>query len=252
MLEFKNITAACQHQIILKNISITVPTGEITCIVGPNGCGKTTLVQCLYGISKVIEGTILLNGCDFLKLSYKERAKQLSFLPQVRQIIPTLPVKTLVEHGRFPYLGFARKKQKTDIDIVNQVMDFTQTTPYSNMSADALSGGIRQQVFFAMNLAQNCDTIVLDEPTTYLDINRQHKFYEDICTLKQQGKTILLVIHDLSYAVRIADYLIVMDNRKIAAQGKPEILLEQHVIENVFHVKCKHFKDEEGEYFLFL
>jgi len=120
------------------------------------------------------------------------------------------------------------------------------------MSADTLSGGIRQQVFFAMNLAQNCDTIVLDEPTTYLDINRQHKFYEDICTLKQQGKTILLVIHDLSYAVRIADYLIVMDNRKIAAQGKPEILLKQHVIENVFHVKCKHFKDEEGEYFLFL
>ena len=116
-----------------------------------------------------------------------------------------------MEHGRFPYLGFARKKQKTDIDIVNQVMDFTQTTLYSNMSADTLSGGIRQQVFFAMNLAQNCDTIVLDEPTTYLDINRQHKFYEDICTLKQKGKTILLVIHDLSYAVRIADYLIVMD-----------------------------------------
>ena len=94
MLEFKNITASCQNQIILKNISMTVPTGEITCIVGPNGCGKTTLVQCLYGISKVTEGTILLNGCDFLRLSYKERAKQLSFLPQVRQIIPTLPVKT--------------------------------------------------------------------------------------------------------------------------------------------------------------
>lgn len=252
MLEFKNVTAAYGHTIILENISITVPTGEITCIIGPNGCGKTTLLQCLYGISKVIKGTILLDGCDFLQLSYNERAKQVSFLPQVRQIIPTLCVHTLVEHGRFPYLGFARKKQQIDIDIVNQVMDFTQTTPYSDMNTDTLSGGIRQQVFFAMNLAQTCDTIVLDEPTTYLDINRQRKFYEDINQLKRQGKTILLVLHDLAQAVRIADNLIVMDNRKIAAQGKSDVLLKQHIIENVFHVKCKHFTDEEGEYYLFL
>ena len=112
MLEFKNITASCQHQIILKNISITVPTGEITCIIGPNGCGKQRLYNVFMEYQKVIEGTILLNGYDFfLQLSYRERAKQLSFFPQVRQIIPTLPVKTLVEHGRFPYLGFARKQK---------------------------------------------------------------------------------------------------------------------------------------------
>jgi len=252
MLEFKNVTVACQRNVILKNISLTVPTGEITCIIGPNGCGKTTLVQCLDGVSKVTEGKILLDHTDYLKLSYRERAKRIAFLPQVRQNIPTLPVKTLVEHGRFPYLGFTRKKQQTDIDIINQVMDFTHITPYANFYTDTLSGGMRQQVYFAMILAQTCNTIVLDEPTTYLDIQHQRAFYHDIQMLKLEGKTILLVLHDLSAAIQIADNIIVMENRKIAACGKPSILLKQHIIEKIFHVQCKHFKDQEGDYYLFI
>ena len=103
MLEFRNVSVSCQHTPILNDISLTFRDGEITTILGPNGCGKTTLVQCLNGVSTVTAGQIFLNGQDFLKISPKERAREISLLPQVRTIIPAIPVKMLVEHGRFPY-----------------------------------------------------------------------------------------------------------------------------------------------------
>ena len=168
MLEFRNVSVSCQHTPILNDISLTFRDGEITTILGPNGCGKTTLVQCLNGASTVTAGQIFLNGQDFLKISPKERAREISLLPQVRTIIPAIPVKMLVEHGRFPYLGFSRRKSKEDTEIVNRAMEFTHISQYADQYVDTLSGGIRQRVFFAMVLAQDCDYIVLDEPTTYL------------------------------------------------------------------------------------
>ena len=114
------------------DISLTFRGGEITTILGPNGCGKTTLVQCLNGASTVTAGQIFLNGQDFLKISPKERAREISLLPQVRTIIPAIPVKMLVEHGRFPYLGFSRRKSKEDTEIVNRAMEFTHISQYAD------------------------------------------------------------------------------------------------------------------------
>lgn len=251
MLEFLNVSVSCGHTPILKDISVSFPTGKITAIVGPNGCGKTTLLQCLNGVSKVTSGSILLDGQDFLELSIKTRAQHLSFLPQVRTIIPVLPVKTLVEHGRFPHLGFSRRKTAEDTRLVEQAMQFAGVYDYRDHYVDTLSGGIRQRVFFAMVLAQNCDIIVLDEPTTYLDLQGQREFLNMLPVLKGQGKTIILVLHDLAQAIGVSDRLIVMDDKKIAATGTPEECLQQHVIEDVFHVQCKKFSDSEGEYYFF-
>lgn len=147
MLEFRNVSVSCQHTPILYDISLTFRGGEITTILGPNGCGKTTLVQCLNGASTVTAGQIFLNGQDFLKISPKERAREISLLPQVRTIIPAIPVKMLVEHGRFPYLGFSRRKSKEDTEIVNRAMEFTHISQYADQYVDTLSGGIRQRVF---------------------------------------------------------------------------------------------------------
>lgn len=251
MLEYRHVSVSCQRTPILADISLSFPEGKITTIIGPNGCGKTTLLQCLNGVSRVTSGKIFLDGEDFLKFSPKKRARKLSFLPQVRTMIPTLPVKTLVEHGRFPYLGFARKKSQEDIELVQKAMDFTRVSPYADQYTDTLSGGTRQRVFFAMTLAQNCDVIVLDEPTTYLDLRAQKDFLTLLHDLRSQKKTIILTLHDLNHALQISDHLVVMEERKIAACASPTECLNQHIIEDVFRTKCKRFEDTDGTYYFF-
>ena len=251
MLEFYHVNISYGTASILKDISVEFKQGEITTIIGPNGCGKTTLLQSLNGSSNVTSGSIILDGLDYLAMPLKERARRLSFLPQVRTIIPALPVRTLVEHGRFPYLGFARKKSVRDIEVVEDAMRFTHVDNYATQYCDTLSGGIRQRAFFAMTLAQDCDYIVLDEPTTYLDIKGQRHFMNMVLSLKEQGKTIILVLHDLAQALRISDTLVIMQDRKIAATGTPEECLRQHIIEDVFDVHLKSFSDDDGCYYFF-
>ena len=251
MLKFDNLNVSYRHQEILHGITEQIPTGCITTIIGPNGCGKTTLISSITGGSDVTGGRILLDDTDILKLSCKERAKLIAFLPQVRQTIPALPVKTLVEHGRFPHLGYARRKSDEDIRIVNDVMHFTGIEKYKNMYVNTLSGGIRQRVFFAMILAQDCDTIILDEPTTYLDIEGQRIFYQLILDLKKQGKTILLILHDISKALSISDKIIIMNNSEIIFSGLPADCISSHMIEEVFHAECRKLCDEKGTYYLF-
>ena len=251
MLEYRHVSASCQRTPILEDISIRFPKGVITAVIGPNGCGKTTLLQCLNGVSHVTKGQILLNGTDYLKLPLKERARKISFLPQVRTIIPSIPVKTLVEHGRFPYLGFSRRKTAEDIALVKRAMEFAHVSEFANQSVDTLSGGIRQRVFFAMTLAQDCDLIVLDEPMTYLDLCGQSEFLEMLKCLREQGKTIILTMHDLNHALQISDFLVVMENRKTVFYGSSHEVMEKHVIEDVFHASCKQFEDKEGVYYFF-
>lgn len=251
MLEFSRISVSYGHTAVLKDISLTVPSEKITTLVGPNGCGKTTLLQCLIGGARVTKGAVLLDAEDFLALPPRERAKRLAFLPQVRTVIPSLPVRTLVEHGRFPYLGFARKKTEKDAEIITRAMEFTEVLPYAEQPVNTLSGGIRQRVLLAMILAQDSDVIVLDEPTTYLDLEGQRHFLTMLRSLRQNGKTILLVLHDLQQAVKISDKLVVMNGQKIVAAGTPGECLQRHILEDVFHTTCKTFSDGKEDYYFF-
>ncbi len=251
MLEYRHVCVSCDHTPILKDITVSFPKGQITVIIGPNGCGKTTLLQCLNGASRVTAGTITLDDRDYLSLPLRERAKKISFLPQVRTLIPSLPVKALVEHGRFPYLGFSRKKSAEDMALIEKAMEFTHVSEFAQQSVDTLSGGVRQRVFFAMTLAQNCDVLVLDEPTTYLDLRSQQDFLEMLKTLRCQGRTVILTLHDLNHALRIADFIVVMENRQLAGCGTPGEILEKELIERVFRVKSKYFEDKEGAYYFF-
>lgn len=251
MLEYRHVNVCCGGTPILNDISVCFQKGELTTVIGPNGCGKTTLLQCLNGSSKVTSGTISLEGADYLAMPPRERARRLSLLPQVRTIIPALPVKTLVEHGRFPHLGFSRRKSEKDTAVVEKAMDFAQVSAYATQYADTLSGGIRQRAFFAMTLAQDCDYIVLDEPATYLDLKGQREFMELLLQLKNQGKTVIAVLHDLGQALRISDTLVIMKDRKIAAQATPKECLRQRIIEDIFEVRIKEFSDAEGSYYFF-
>lgn len=251
MLEFKNVSVSLGRTPILNRISVSFPKGIITVLIGPNGCGKTTLLQCINGSSRVTCGEIYLDGQNYLRLPLRERARKIAFLPQIRTTIPAIPARMLVEHGRFPYLGFSRKKAHKDEQIVEQALSFTHTTPYADQSVDTLSGGIRQRVFFAMTLAQDCDYLVLDEPTTYLDPDGQRDLLSLIRELKAQGKTLILTLHDLNQAVSLADRLIIMDNRKIIAQDTPSGCLNSHILQDIFHVSHKQFQDQDGTYHFF-
>lgn len=131
-------------------------------------------------------------------------------------------------------------------------MEFTHVTPYSDDNADTLSGGIRQRVFFSMILAQDSQIIVMDEPVTYLDLEGKRTFFDMVKKLRESGKTIILVLHELSDAIRISDNIIIMNNRQIAAEGTPEECLNRHIIEDIFHTTYKKFSDEDGDYYIFL
>ena len=250
MLEFKNITVSKNGITLLEDINLNIETGKLTVLIGPNACGKTTLLQTLNGSSRVTDGEILLNGEDYLSLPPKERAKRLSFLPQVHSVIPAIPVRTLVSHGRFPYLGFSRRSGEEDKKIVNEAMIKTGVDEYSAAGVDTLSGGVRQRAFIAMQLAQQSDTIIADEPTTYLDQPSRKKITEIYSELRDEGKTVVLVLHELSTALEIADRIIVMKDRKIAAEGTPDQIISSGIITEVFGVGIKRFSDDEGDYLI--
>lgn len=248
MLRYENVTLSCDRTLILENISVDFPANAITTIIGPNGSGKTTLLQTLNGSTTVNSGKIYLDDQDYLSMAPRTRAQMLSFLPQVRSSLPTIPVKTLVEHGRFPYLGFTRKMSSEDRKIVEKAMELAEVTEYASQSVATLSGGVRQRVFLAMQLAQDCDYLIADEPTTYLDLPSQKKIMSIYSELRNAGKTIILVLHDLTQALQISDNIVLVNDQKIIASGEPEALINSGIIEEVFNLKIKRFEDEDGKY----
>lgn len=226
MLEFKNVSVSIGKKNILDDISVSFEKGKITTIVGPNGCGKTTLLQTLIGMGDVISGEILLEGESFLKMPLRERAKKISFLPQIRERIPNMAVKGFIEHGRFPYSGFSRKLSEEDVNA--------GVTQYKDMLITELSGGVRQRVYLAMQLAQECPYIILDEPMTFLDFAGQREMLKIIKSLNYNGQSVIMVLHDLNQALQISDKIVIMQERKIIMSGSPNDCLQSNVIEKVF------------------
>ena len=251
MLKFEQVSIGYRNNQVLDNITVEFPEGKITSLIGPNGCGKTTLLQALNGSCRVVSGKIWVNDSDLFLLSPKERARQIAFLPQVRTTIPALSVRVLVEHGRFPYMGFSRKQSLKDREKVHQAMEYANVLQYADEQVDKLSGGIRQRVFFAMVLAQDSEYIILDEPTTFLDIKGQRDFLKLTGGLKEQGKTVVMVLHDIHQAMEVSDHIILMKDRQIIAQGTPEECIENGMVERAFDVNCLRFKKGEKEYYFF-
>lgn len=237
MLEFQNVSVSVSRTPILKDISVQFEKGEITSIIGPNGCGKTTLLQTLNGISTVSSGKIIIDGEDYLSLGVKERAKRLSFMSQFRESAPCISVKGLVEHGRFPYMGFSRMMSAEDRACVERALEYVQIRDYRHSMVNELSGGLQQRVYLAMQLAQNSPYMVMDEPMNYLDFSSQRQMYGLIWGLKKEGKTIIVVQHDLNRALQLSDRIVVMSDRKIAGAGTPKECIDSGLIERVFECR---------------
>ena len=235
MLEFKNVTIDIHRKNIVKDINITVKRGEITVLLGKNGSGKSTLLRAANGLLKY-DGEILLDGRQLGTLSSKERAQKVAFLPQ---ILPStaMTVRQLVQLGRHPYSGPLGVLSSEDIEAVERALAGAEVAELAERAVNTLSGGERQRAFVAMLLAQQTPLLIMDEPTTYMDISAK-KDLERLCRkLAAEGKTLLLVLHDLSEAVRLADNMVLLYDASVRFEGARQDCLEQNILEKTFDVE---------------
>ncbi len=245
MLKYDNVSAFIHKKEILHELSASFPYGTITVILGPNGCGKSTLLHCLLNHKLIHHGSILLDDRPLLSYSPKEKAKRLAFLPQLQEI-PPITVQTLVSQGRFPYTGLFGSSNYLDQKAMLKAMTDTNVLSLSERPLTTLSGGEQKRAFLAMILAQNTDYIILDEPTNFLDIKHRLELLELLTYLRDQGKTIITVLHDINEALRIADVVLLMKEGCIAKTLCKHELLDRTVIQDIFQVQmdyvCKNDK----------
>lgn len=250
MLKLHNISAGYDQTPILHDITLDIPEGKITTIIGNNGCGKSTLLKSIVGFLPLSNGEISLQGQHLNEQSPSNLAKQIAYLPQSKNV-PDITVGRLVLHGRFPYLSYPRRYQKMDQQFALDAMEQMGISHLADKPVAELSGGIRQKAYIAMALAQQTPIILMDEPTTYLDIEQQLKFAETIKQLSAEGKTLVLVLHDILMALKLSDQIAVMKNGRIIQYGTPDEILNSNVLQNLYHVQVQTTKTSNGiQYFL--
>lgn len=224
---------------ILDNINLEVPEGKISVIIGANGCGKSTILRSLARLLTPQEGMVYLDGKAIHQQSSKEIAKKLAILPQGPEAPEDITVKDLCYYGRHPHKGLFSRQTPEDDAIVDRALSATKMTDFVNRTLDELSGGQRQRAWISMALAQDTDLLLLDEPTTYLDLAHQIEILELLRDLNRtHGRTIVMVLHDLNQAAQYADHLISIVKGKIYQEGPPEIVFTKNMIKKVFGLEC--------------
>lgn len=228
-----NLAIAYEDKLIVDGLNMNIPKGKITTIIGPNGCGKSTVLKTVGRILKPKEGLVYLNGDDIRNLSTKEVAQKMAILPQSPQAQGGLTVGELVSYGRFPHKKGFGKLSPEDKKVIEWALEITKLTELEVTMVDNLSGGQRQRVWIAMALAQQTDLILLDEPTTYLDMAYQLEVLELLYNLnREQSCTIVMVLHDLNLAARFADYMIAIRSGSIISHGTPEEIMTKKVLKD--------------------
>jgi len=236
VIEAKGLSAGYRGREVIRGISLVIPDGGLTAIVGPNGCGKSTLVKALGSLIPVRSGCVLADGEDIQSIPHRELARRVSVLGQIHDT-PDIQALRLVLHGRFPWIGYPRVCRSQDIAIAEEAMRRVGILELRGAPMASLSGGERQKVWIAMCLAQNTGSILLDEPTTYLDISAQMELMEILASLKNGGKAVCAVIHDLRLALGFADTVAVMKDGRLLSAGPPEETAASGVLEEAFGIQ---------------
>ncbi|MDN4639862.1 ABC transporter ATP-binding protein [Agreia sp. PsM10] len=221
---------------IIDGLTVEIPDARITAIVGPNACGKSTLLRGLSRLLAPGAGQVLLDGRDIHSMATRDVATLLSLLPQTPQAPDGISVADLVGRGRYPHQGWFRKWTDDDDDIVESAMEATGVRDLADRSVDELSGGQRQRAWIAMALAQRTDLLLLDEPTTYLDITHQIEVLDLLVDVNASGTTVVMVLHDLNLASRYADHMIAMRDGRVVAEGAPGEVVTPQLMRDVFEL----------------
>ncbi len=251
MIQLKNVSAGYQGKTIIKDVSLEFIPGQVLVLLGPNGSGKSTLLKAALGLLETSSGEILYDDVPINQLRRKEIAQRAAFLTQSRNV-PSIQAFRMVLHGRFPYLSYPRHYSKKDYEIANKAMEATGCLEYENRNVSELSGGQRQSVYLAMALAQDTGTIFMDEPTTYLDIQRQLQIMTIARDLASRGKAVVLVLHDLPLALRGADKIAVFSEGELQCCDTPDMIYESGVLERVFGVEVHGVDTPHGRQYYFV
>jgi iron complex transport system ATP-binding protein len=235
----EKLTLSYGDTIIINEMDLRIPKGEITVFIGGNGSGKSTLLRSIARLLKPQSGSVLLEGEAISRLSTKEVARKLAILPQAPLAPEGLTALQLVKQGRFPYQSWLKQWSEQDEEKVMGALEATGIDGLQDRPVDSLSGGQRQRVWIAMTLAQDTDIILLDEPTTYLDMTHQIEMLDLLFELNEkEGRTIVMVLHDLNLACRYAHNVVAIKDQRIYDQGKPEHIVNSRLVKNVFGMDC--------------
>lgn len=243
-LQTKSLTLSYDKTSILSDLSLTIPAGKITALVGANGCGKSTLLRGISRLLKPRQGQVILNSTDIWKISTKELAKRLGILPQSPVAPDGLTVYELVAQGRYPHQSWFQQWSADDERITLEALEITTMIEFADRPVDTLSGGQRQRAWIAMTLAQDTDWLLLDEPTTFLDLAYQIDVLDLLHDLnRERGKTIVMVLHDLNQASRYADSIVALCDGQVRAQGTPDDVMTADMIQEVFGLQTQIISD---------
>lgn len=242
MIAIKDLYSGYGDDDILKGVSLNILNNKLTVIAGPNGCGKSTLLKTISGIIKKTSGSIFIDNVDLSNILPLDRAKRIAYLSQNRSV-PDIAVKNLVLHGRFPYLSYPRRYRAEDREAVDIALERMGIEGLRDKMVSELSGGERQKVYIAMALAQGSDYLLLDEPTTFLDISHQFQLLDLAKELCSENKSVVMVLHNLESALSIADCFILMDKGKLLFEGSVDDVYSSKLIDKVFNVEIKKESD---------
>ncbi|MFB6665712.1 MULTISPECIES: ABC transporter ATP-binding protein [unclassified Streptomyces] len=246
-LAARDVTVGYGDRTVIDQLDVAIPSGVITTIIGPNGCGKSTLLRTLTRLLKPTGGTVVLDGEDIGTLRTKDVAKKLGLLPQAPVAPEGLTVADLVARGRHPHQSWLRQWSSDDADVVRRALAMTGVADLADRTVDSLSGGQRQRVWISMTLAQGTDLLLLDEPTTYLDLAHAIDVLDLVDDLHESGCTVVMVLHDLNLASRYSDNLVVMRGGAVLAQGHPRDVITAELLDEAFGLRAKVVDDPVGD-----
>lgn len=247
ILQVAHLTAGYQGHTVIEDITFEVERGKVYTIIGPNGCGKTTLLRTISRNRRPSAGEVLLDGENIFQMNTRKLAQKMAVLSQNNYTLSDVSVRTLVQYGRFAHKAWWQGRDQEDEKTVAWALEKTGMGPFTERRINTLSGGERQRAWIAMSLAQKPEILLLDEPTTYLDISHQLEIMELVRRLNQEENiTIVMVLHDINHAARFSDQLLVLKDQHIYEQGDPWAILEGDVLEKVFRVRAEVTRDEES------